>query len=155
MCWTYFRTVGHSLKTLGSRQKTRSPPWCPKLVTHLSTTSNTGLAILSWDILVTWPNHRAAKISLFVEVARHSRLEFHNRALCREVPHRELVAKTPSLPFVLEIVLLGSIFSQHLFSRHWAFQVRFHRSLECSQLSATGRNSQDFSRNDVISLPQM
>ena len=35
MRWTYFETIGRSLKTLSSSQKTFRPPWCPKLVTGL------------------------------------------------------------------------------------------------------------------------
>jgi len=35
MCWTYFETVGHSLKNLGPSQKTLRSPYCPKLVTCL------------------------------------------------------------------------------------------------------------------------
>jgi len=47
-----------------------------------------------------------AEISSFGDVARHSGLyEFHNCALCREVSHRELVAKIPSLPLALEIAI--------------------------------------------------
>jgi len=29
MCWTYFKTIGHSLKNLGPSQKTLRPPGVP------------------------------------------------------------------------------------------------------------------------------
>ena len=35
MCWTQFKTIGHSLKNLGPSQKTLRPTWCPKLVVGL------------------------------------------------------------------------------------------------------------------------
>jgi len=35
MCWTYFETIGHSLKIFSPSQKTLRPPWCPKLVMGL------------------------------------------------------------------------------------------------------------------------
>jgi len=35
MCWTEFKTSGHSLKNLGPPQKTPLP-WCSKLVTSLA-----------------------------------------------------------------------------------------------------------------------
>jgi len=35
MCWTYFKTIGHSLKYLSPFEKTFRPPWCPKLVKGL------------------------------------------------------------------------------------------------------------------------
>jgi len=35
MCWTWFKTIGRSLKNLGPSQKTIRPTWCPKLVTGL------------------------------------------------------------------------------------------------------------------------
>jgi len=37
MCWTHFKTIGHSSKNLGPSQKTLRPSWCPKLVTGLRT----------------------------------------------------------------------------------------------------------------------
>jgi len=33
MCWTSFKTIGHSSKILGPSQKTLRPSWCPTLVT--------------------------------------------------------------------------------------------------------------------------
>jgi len=45
-------------------------------------------------------------------VDRHSKFcSFYNCALCREVSHRELFAKTPSLPLVLEIRTVARKFS--------------------------------------------
>ena len=35
MGWTYFETIGHSLKKISPSQKTLPPPWCPKLDTGL------------------------------------------------------------------------------------------------------------------------
>ena len=35
MCWTWFKTVGHSSKNLGLSQKTLRPFWRPNLVTSL------------------------------------------------------------------------------------------------------------------------
>jgi len=35
MCWTYFETIGHSLKNLSPSQKNLRPSWCLKLVTGL------------------------------------------------------------------------------------------------------------------------
>jgi len=35
MCWTSFKTTGHSSKNLGPYQKTLRPSWCPKLVTSM------------------------------------------------------------------------------------------------------------------------
>jgi len=35
MCWTKFKTIGHSSKNLSPSQKTLRPTWCPKLVTEL------------------------------------------------------------------------------------------------------------------------
>jgi len=35
MCWTQFKTIGHSLKNLGPSQTTLHPSWCPKLVAGL------------------------------------------------------------------------------------------------------------------------
>jgi len=35
MCWTSFKTIGHSSRNLGLSQKTLRPSWCPKLVTAL------------------------------------------------------------------------------------------------------------------------
>ena len=35
ICWTSFKTIGHSSKKLGPSQKTLRPSWCPKLVTGL------------------------------------------------------------------------------------------------------------------------
>ena len=61
-----------------------------------------------------------AEISSFGDVARHSGLyEFHNCALCREVSHRELVAKIPSLPLALEIAIF-----------HWLHKIHVHRRSE-------------------------
>jgi len=46
MCWTYFKTIGHSLKNLSPFQKTLRPPWCPKLVTGLN--SYTRSHVVTW-----------------------------------------------------------------------------------------------------------
>jgi len=35
MCWTSFKTIGHSSKNEGPSRKTLRPSWCPKLVTGL------------------------------------------------------------------------------------------------------------------------
>ena len=35
MCWTYFKTIGHSLKKCVPLSENSSLPWCPKLVTGL------------------------------------------------------------------------------------------------------------------------
>jgi len=35
MCWTSFKTIGHSSKDFGPSQKTLRPSWWPKLVTGL------------------------------------------------------------------------------------------------------------------------
>jgi len=35
MCWTLFKTIGHSSKNLGPSQKCLCPSWCHKLVTGL------------------------------------------------------------------------------------------------------------------------
>jgi len=35
MFWTWFKTIGHSLKNLGPSKKTFRLPWCPKLVMGL------------------------------------------------------------------------------------------------------------------------
>jgi len=35
MCWTSFKTIGHSSKAWGPSQKTLRPSWCSKLVTGL------------------------------------------------------------------------------------------------------------------------
>jgi len=35
MCWTHFKTIGHSLKNLSPSQKILRHPWYPKLVTGL------------------------------------------------------------------------------------------------------------------------
>ena len=35
VCWTSFKTIGHSSKNLGPLQKTLRPSWCPKLATGL------------------------------------------------------------------------------------------------------------------------
>jgi len=37
MCWTWFKTIGHSSKNLGLSQKPLSLSWCPRLVTGLVT----------------------------------------------------------------------------------------------------------------------
>jgi len=35
MCWTSFKTIGHSSINSGPSQKNLCPSWCPKLVTGL------------------------------------------------------------------------------------------------------------------------
>jgi len=45
-----------------------------------------------------------------MEVALHSRFyEFDSSALCRQVSHRELFAKIPSLPLVVEIAFIQTL----------------------------------------------
>jgi len=45
MCWTSFKTIGHSSKNVGPSQNTLRPSWCPKLVTGL---------VLSTKLYLLW-----------------------------------------------------------------------------------------------------
>jgi len=58
MCWTWFKTIGHSSKNLGPSQKTLRPSWCPKLVT--------GLAV-SWSAQNAESHRSHVHITLTVE----------------------------------------------------------------------------------------
>jgi len=44
MCWTSFKTIGHSSENLGLSQKTLRPSWCAKLVTVLGFGADSSLS---------------------------------------------------------------------------------------------------------------
>ena len=64
--------------------------------------SRTFLAIISWDILVTWPNQNNWLRSLYLEKWLDIQDGFQSRT-CRDVSNRELFTKFVSLPLELKI----------------------------------------------------
>ena len=61
---------------------------------------------LSWDNLVTWPNHYSWDLSIWRTAAQHFGLyEFYSCAFYREVSRREHFIKIPSLARALEVAL--------------------------------------------------
>ena len=75
--------------------------------------NRTSLANAFGGILDIWPNESIWDLWP-QEVARHSRLnKFHSCALRGEISRRELFAKIPSLPLVLEIAFFQSLARIH------------------------------------------
>jgi len=50
MCWTSFKTIGHSSKNLAPSQKTLCPSWYPKLVMSLYMNQTYILATQGWSL---------------------------------------------------------------------------------------------------------
>ena len=72
--------------------------------------SRTRLPNISWYIPVTWPNQPSLNLSIHRENgSTYKDLRISQLCKLREVSHRQLFAKIPSLLLVIDIVLFKSL----------------------------------------------